>query len=241
MLLQPFGFLKRIIAAVDAYVTRVLADGGEIIDSAFYNANKTTTANVHVNSKFGIKKDGQNRVSKIYDLYSQDFIQNVGAEQPQHINNVLSFESGETLVSSNTDISFIQTTGIFTIAIECKLNSGAISYFFYAPNARIQLYARASDNLLSFSIAGNSGEKENSYGFGHDFTNYRKLIMKGQGNGQPVLYYLDGQPLNLTSVYGNYQTQSVPAYPFTLGIGSVSVKDLRIENRGWTLTEIANY
>lgn len=75
-----------------AYRDRVVADGGEVIDidsvDATYKLYKTlgilTNIKHHSSPSFALKKDANNRVSKLYDISpsNRDFYNDTGAEQP---------------------------------------------------------------------------------------------------------------------------------------------------------------
>lgn len=77
-------------ADTQAYITRVEADGGTVIDVAMVDAayqlldDYTLAPIVWVGANFGVKKDGSNLVSKLYDLSDNDHdhVQATAANQP---------------------------------------------------------------------------------------------------------------------------------------------------------------
>jgi len=63
----------------EAYISRVEADGGVVINEQMVNdtyqflADNSLTSMVWVDANFGVKKDGSNYVSKLYDLSDNDY------------------------------------------------------------------------------------------------------------------------------------------------------------------------
>jgi hypothetical protein len=97
-------FVKKVVTATDltaSYTARVTADGGVVIDpTAVLNAYTELLAQgLYTNlvewhsAAFGVKKDGSNNCSKLYDLSSNnnDKVQGTLANQPLWSANILTF------------------------------------------------------------------------------------------------------------------------------------------------------
>lgn len=77
-------------ADTEAYISRVEADGGTVINEQMVNdayqllADYSLTPIVWVDANFGVKKDGSNLVAKLYDISDNDHdaVQATGANQP---------------------------------------------------------------------------------------------------------------------------------------------------------------
>lgn len=103
-------------AAVKAHIARVTADGGTVPNQASMvsSVKKLIAANLWNNCVFfglplgGVKKDGNQYVSKVYDLKANaDLLQATGTAQPKYDNSNLLYDGGDRLISNNitTDLA----------------------------------------------------------------------------------------------------------------------------------------
>lgn len=99
-------------ADVKAHIARVMADGGTVPEQAkmVSMVKKLIAANLWNNCVFfglplgGVKKDGNQYVSKVYDLKANaDLAQATGTKQPKYDNGNLLYDGGDYLQSATLD------------------------------------------------------------------------------------------------------------------------------------------
>lgn len=129
-------------AAVKAHIARVTADGGTVPEQAkmVSMVKKLIAANLWNNCVFfglplgGVKKDGNEYVSKVYDLKANaDLLQATGTAQPKYDNGSLLYDGGDTLNSSTLPTNNLIRTSVsnFTIIgwIKMSATNGIKSFF----------------------------------------------------------------------------------------------------------------
>lgn len=127
---------------VKAHIARVVADGGTVPNQASMVSmvKKLIAANLWNNCVFfglplgGVKKDGNQFVSKVYDLKANaDLLQETGTAQPKYDNGSLLYDGGDILNSSTLPTNNPIRTAVsnFTIIgwIKMSATSGIKSFF----------------------------------------------------------------------------------------------------------------
>lgn len=154
-------------AATLAYQTRVVAAGGQLIDidwlDLFYGFLATQSLTIHAAyaASFGLKKDGSNLVSALYDLSSNNFdlAQVIGSQQPVY--GATSFESSlpaivfdavDDNLQYGTISNVSQPTSYIFVFRPNFIGAASTNHLFPSDNSnpRNQIYA-ASDDLKMFA------------------------------------------------------------------------------------------
>lgn len=136
------GVKNMLPADVKAHIARVTADGGTVPEQAKMVAmvKKLIAANLWNNCVFfglplgGVKKDGNQFISKVYDLKANaDIIQATGTRQPKYNSGNLLYDGGDTLNSTIllTNNPIRTAVSNFTIIgwIKMSATSGLKSFF----------------------------------------------------------------------------------------------------------------
>ena len=169
-------------ADVKAHIARVIADGGTVPEQATMVAmvKKLIAANLWDSCVFfglplgGVKKDGNEYVSKMYDLKGNaDLSQATGTAQPKYDNGALLYDGGDSVISNvlpfgNPIRSATVETSVFMM-IKC------------APTSVFQhLISRYTTGNLVFIM---SNGPESPY-----FNRFRALIGANSGTTAKIYY-----------------------------------------------------
>jgi hypothetical protein len=156
--------INNLLPETKAYRTRVLDDGGTVVDINYVNQCYTKIAEVAVNyswlsASFGVKKDASNKISKLYSLGGADFdlVQSTPSLQPTWKESgynslpAIAF-SVDTKLRSSVATVLVQSNSIYCVGFTTK-NS---SYMYDALNsstARNAMLRDGSNNLQVYAGA----------------------------------------------------------------------------------------
>lgn len=226
-------------ADTEAYISRVEADGGVVINEQMVNdayqllADHSLTPLAWVDANFGVKKDGSDYVSKLYDLTSNNYdaTQATSSAQPKWYANQqnsmasIFFDGGDFLTegtnlgkpSSYTSSMIIRATDISTSPQYVWANYGAETYSYWYSALKI---SGASNGALSSCITNQAGTVFTyAYTAGSTInaTDYY-LISDRYATGASTLYkYVDTASKSFTYADTSATTNSGTSNSFSIG------------------------
>lgn len=147
-----------------AYIQRVEADGGEVINKEYTNnvykklleLNLLSNLSFWYDAKCGIKKNINNNVSKMYSLTNQnDIIQNESTQQPLFSVDKIFFDIDRYFTNSASTINF-KPLNPYTINTSSTVKSSGRMRFLnrLVSNDRVLLGFNPSGNLQHLLIEG---------------------------------------------------------------------------------------
>jgi len=248
-------------ADVKAHIARVLADGGTVPEQVkmVSMVKQLMAANLWNNCVFfglplgGVKKDGNQFVSKVYDLKNNaDLVQATGTRQPTYYNDgSLLFDGGDCMLSATLGVANpIRTiTTNMSVSLWIDIKSATYDQAIFdrwgtgsSANSNWLIYIQAS-GLLRVYITGISTAAKIfattvsmvNRGLTHFTFTYNGNAMDGSVNGMLKLYIngVEHSPtkvtsLNSTTLYSNDKQLQIS------GFNASTVNNL-IKNSGYVV------
>jgi len=222
-----------------AYQARVVADGGTVINIAMVdNAYKLLADNslspvVWLDANFGVKKDGSNKVSKLYDITDNDFdaTQATSGAQPVWTTGIKNGLAG--IVFDGTDDTLSEGSNLgkpasFTTFTICAADNVASNNFvwgnYVSPNSYTMWFAAIADTAsgdLKAAISNQSGSANTGfYTAGSQITNGEVFLYTTKfatGAYTNLLIYKNTSVKSGTFSPSNATTNSGTSYNYSIG------------------------
>lgn len=188
-----------------AYIARVKADGGVIIDAESINTAITNAKDssyydnikLWVSADFGIKKDANNKILRLYNIIgNKDFVQTDTSKSPTWIDDslggkpIVAFDGSDDFMSVDT----FYLSGDNAISVYAPLQS-----VLDAANAILELSTNATTSLTGFLfstnatkyysvIYGNAGASVNSKTFNGAWAKINVIFDKSAATNEAGMY-----------------------------------------------------